>query len=149
MAAPTAPILGANGKLYRNTGSNDSPTWDLIPNVRDIEAPLEFSDIDVSSRLGGGFKQHEPGLGDIMLNLIMLYNPADLDMVALITAAWTRAETQLLILDAAYDNAGSQGIKAFFKIFKSGRKEGVDGIMEQAFDLKLCYSAYPPSYVTM
>ncbi len=148
MTAPVAPIPGFNGKLYRNTGTNDSAVWDEMPNVRDIEAPLEFDDVNVSSRLGGGFKQHEPGQGDISLSLAMLHNPLDADMVALITAAWARTETQLLILDQAQSTAGSQGIKAFFKIFKAARKEALDGMMEQMFDLKLCYTIYPPTYVT-
>ena len=158
MAAPFAPIIGSTGKIYRNTATiNDptfgliphpnNPTWDLMPNVRDVEVPIDFTDVDVTSRLGGGFKQHEPALGDLSLSLVMLYNPYDDDMAFLIKAAWLRLAVELLILDQDRQVNLSQGIRATFKVFKSSRPEKVDGMMEQMFDLKPCWTQYAPSYV--
>lgn len=148
MAAPTVPIMGANGKLYRNTGSYGSPTWNLISNVRDIEPNWEFGDADVSSRAGGGFRWHEPTLVDIAFSATMLYDPADDDYVAFLAAAQARTAIDIFVLDQAQATAGSQGPRGIFKIFKFGRKEGLDGMMEVNIDFKLAYSANPPTWST-
>src|SRR5262245_11021781 len=112
----TAPVLGANGKLYYNTGSFGSPVWDLIPNCRDIETSLDFTDSDVTTRAGATMKQHEPALADLSFSISMLYDPNDADMAVLITAAWTRSAIEFLILDDLESIAGSQGIRGTFKI---------------------------------
>lgn len=149
MAAPVAPIMGASGRFYRNTGTRLAPVFDSIQNVRDIEAPISFTDVDVSSRRGGGFKQHEPALGDITLSITMLYDPADADMVTFIACATARKSVELAIMDQDILVAGVQGIIAVFKIFNMSRMEGVDGIMEQKFEFKLCYADDPPIYVSL
>lgn len=148
MAAPTVPIMGANGKLYRNTGTHGTPIWNEVPNVRDIEPNWEFGDADVSSRAGGGFRWHEPTLADIAFSVTMLYDPADLDYQAFLTAMTTRAELDLFVLDQSSGTAGSQGPRGRFKIYKFGRKEGLDGMMEVNIDFKLCYSANVPTWST-
>lgn len=148
MAAPTAPVRGDLGKLYRNTGTYGSPTWSEVSNVDDVNFPLELSDQDVTKRNGGGFKQHEPGLADIAATLKMLHDPADTAMAAFITAAWNRTSIELYILDQAYSTAGSQGIRATFKFFKQSRTEPVDGYMMQEFDVKPCLASNAPAYVT-
>lgn len=148
MAAPTAPILGANGKLYRNTNTYASPTWNEIPNVGDIEPEWKYGEFDVSLRAGGGAKMVEPTLLMVGLKFKMLYDPADADMTALITAATARTAVEFYILDQASSTAGSQGPRATMKCFDMGRKEGIDGIMMIEFDWKLCYSTNTPTWAT-
>lgn len=148
MPAPTAPILGANGKLYRNTASNASPTWDLIPNCRSITPHISLSDVDVSGRAGGAAKQHEPGLIDFDWSLEMLYDPADTDMTTLITATYARTGVEFLILDQAQATTGSFGVRAFCKIFDFKRPEEIDGIMSASFELKNAYSTNAPATYT-
>lgn len=140
MAAPTAPVLGINGKLYRNTGSYGSPVWDLIPNCMDLELKHDWTDVEVTVRSGGGAKQHEPGLIDFGFTLKMLYDPADTDMTTLIAAAAARTGIEFLALDQAVGTAGSFGTRAFCKIFNYTKSENADGIMMASFDIKNAYS---------
>jgi hypothetical protein len=100
MAAPFAPVAGVNGKLYWNTADADAPIWSLVSNVRDVEIPLDFTDVDISGRYGGGWKQHEPALADLSLSLTMLYDPYNIHMTAFIFAGLNKLPIELLNLDA-------------------------------------------------
>jgi len=148
MAAPTAPILGANGKLYRNTGSYGTPTWDLIPNCRSITGNHSMTDVNVSGRANGAAVAHEPGLVDFDFTLEMLYDPADTDMTTLITAFFARTGIEFALLDQASGTAGSFGTRAFCKLFNYKRPEEIDGIMSASFDIKNAYSTNPPAAFT-
>lgn len=148
MAAPTAPILGANGKLYRNTGTYGTPVWNEIPNCRSITGNHTMSDVVVSGRANGGAVAHEPGLLDFDFTLEMLYDPADADMTTLITAFFARTAIEFALLDQASGTAGSYGTRATCKLFNYKRPEEIDGIMSVSFDVKNCYSAYAPAGFT-
>lgn len=148
MAAPTVPILGVNGKIYRNTGTYGTPTWNLISNVRDINTPWSFGSHEVSQRGAGGFRQHEPTLIDIEFSMTQIYDPADDDYVALLAAMQARTAVDFFILDQAQATAGSQGPRALFKCHKFERTEGLDAVMEVNMDFKLCYSANNPAWST-
>lgn len=148
MSAPTAPVLGANGKLYRNTGSYVSPVWDLIPNCRSLTPKHSMTDVEVSVRAGGAAKQHEPGLFDFSFTLEQLYDPADTDQTALITAFQNRTGVEFLALDQASGTTGSFGTRAFCKIFDYEKGEEIDGIMSAKFEIKNAYSTNPPAFFT-
>lgn len=147
MAAPTAPVMGANGFLAFNTGSYETPTFDEMPNVRDIDWAIDFTDVDVTSRVGDGWKMHEPALADVAFSTEHLYDPADTQLDTLRTSALTRAAVEMVLLDGDFDTQGSQGIRLSVKAFKLGAPQPLDGIMAQAFDWKACYSANPPEYI--
>ncbi len=146
---PSAPVLGAKGKLYRNTGTYTTPVWDLIPNVKDVMFPLVFKEYDATARAGEGWEASEPTVAMLSGSLVMLHNPADPDLQAFIAAAWNRLPQELLNLDAPVSDTGSQGSRASYKIFKQERKEPVGSMMEQNFDLKLCLADHPPEYVVV
>lgn len=143
---PTAPILGANGKLYRNVGTFITPVWVLMSSVRDVDFPLSYKEYDATARLSGGFEQTEPTLGQISGDLEMMWDPSDPHCIALLKAAWTRQAVCLLNLDSDIAQGGFTGFAAFFKVFKSGRPEKRGDYMSQIFSLKLCYSAAPPAF---
>lgn len=148
MSAPTAPILGANGKLYRNTGTYGSPTWDLVPNCRSITGNHSWSDVNVSGRAGGAAVQHEPGLIDFDFSIEMLYDPSDTDFTTIRDAAFARTGIEFALLDQASGTAGSYGTRAFCKFFNYKRPEEIDGIMSASFDIKNAYSTNPPAAMT-
>ena len=43
--------LGLDAKLFHNTGSYATPTWDEITNVRDLTLNLEAGEADVTACL--------------------------------------------------------------------------------------------------
>lgn len=148
MAAPTAPVLGLACKLYRNTGTYGSPTWNEIPNVGTIEPDWSMEEFALKLRSGGGFTMTEPTLANIGFEMEMMYDPADADMTTLLAAHYGRTATEFLILDQASGTTGSQGIRASFKSTDMKRTEVIDGVTMMKFAFKICYSANPPTWYT-
>ena len=48
--------LGLKAKLYRNTGSYGSPTWNEVKNVKDVTLTIEKGEADVSTRGNDGWR---------------------------------------------------------------------------------------------
>jgi len=48
--------LGLDAKLYRNTGTYDTPTWVEMTNVKDLTLNLESGEADVTTRANNGWR---------------------------------------------------------------------------------------------
>lgn len=148
MAAPTAPILGFNGKLYYNTASYVSPTWALISNVGDVKATLDADESDIGLRGMGGFWVTVAGLIKCSWEWSSIWDPADTVLLALQTKFYARTPTEFLILDQASGTAGSFGIRAACQIFKFPRQEELSKAMMIDIAIKPTYSANAPAVYT-
>lgn len=149
MAAPTAPILGFNGKLYYNTGSYASPTWVLVNNVGDLTLPLEAGEAAVTTRGGGGFEQVVAGLIKFGLEFKMVYDPADTAQTAFRTAFFARSSIEFAAMDQAIATAGSQGMRVTCAITKFSRDENLGEAMMVQVAAKATYAANAPAWYTV
>lgn len=149
MAAPTAPVLGFQGKFYYNAGTYASPTWTLIDNVGDIEVTNAAEKVDIPVRRNGGFKAQVPGLTDYMLAWKMVYDPADTKQAALRTAYYAKTPIELLVLDQAVATAGSYGVRSTMSVFKFARTEPLSGPMMVEVEAAPTYAANPPAEFTV
>lgn len=148
MAAPSAPIVGFNGKAYYNSGSYASPTWVLWSNVGDIDVTDERTKIEIAIRAGNGFKFTAPGLRDIGYSGKSLYDPGDTTQTALKTAYDDGTAKEFLFLDQAQATAGSAGLRALMAITKFARPEPIDGVMMIDWELKPAYTSNVPALYT-
>lgn len=146
MAAPVAPIMGANCVFCLNSGTIETPVWTEMNNVRDLEPSVSFSGVDITARFGGGFKVHEPALADLSFSTEHLYDPADIQLDVLRTSALARILVDVAIMDGPIDEDGSQGYRVQVKAHSHKRSEKVDGILSESFDWKPCYSVQAPQY---
>ncbi len=48
--------LGLDARLYRNTGTYASVTWNEVKNVKDLTLSLEAGEADVTTRGNGGWR---------------------------------------------------------------------------------------------
>lgn len=117
---------GFEHKLYRNTGTFGSPTWDLVPNVRDMETAQAMSKTEVSIR-GNRAKLYAPGQLDYGLNWQMVYDPADADLTALRTAFFTGATVDLMDMDGLIATSGTLGTRSVSHLFGLGNSKPLDG----------------------
>lgn len=118
--AHTTVRMGKNAKLYRNTGSYASPTWDEVDNVRDLTWSGDPEKVDVTVRglsANGGWKMYEPGLRDLVMGWQMNHDPDDTDWSAFLTAYSAGSTVELLALDRA-TGTGAKGVRALVKVFK-------------------------------
>lgn len=110
-----AIMSGRGGYVYRNTASYESPTWAQVNPVIEVTINIDSSAFDASNR-GSNYRLQEPSLLALSVDFRFHKDKADADFLALETAAQTRAEVDMLILDGERTNANSDGwrIKGFF-----------------------------------
>lgn len=148
MAAPTAPIVGFQGKMYYNTGTYGSPTWTIIDNVGDLKMSDEADEGEIAIRGGGGYMLYVAGLRKVGWEWSSLYNPADAAITALVAAYDARTPKEFLILDQASGTAGSYGFRVMCMIMKAPRQEELSKAMMYDFAMKPTYSANAPARYT-
>jgi len=51
-----AYVLGLDAKLYRNTATWGSPSWDEFTNVKDVKLNLQKAEADTTTRGGNGWR---------------------------------------------------------------------------------------------
>ena len=144
MAAPTAPIVGLNGKLYYNSGTFATPVWALISNVGDIKVTDELKESEIGIRGMGGFEVFVGGLRKLGYEWSSVYDPADTVQSALKTNYAARTPTEFLILDGLQSVTGSSGIRALFLVTKFSRQEELNNAMMVDMAIKPTYSVNAP-----
>lgn len=121
-------VMGKDAKLYRNTGTNASPTWNEVPNCRDLAVADSMTDVDVSARDGGGFAMSDAGLQTLELTFQMIGDYGDADFVALQQAYYARTPLLLAVASGAIATAGTQYVKFAGKILNFQRGESLDDV---------------------
>lgn len=137
--------MGFDCKLYRNTGSYGSPTWDLMPNVMDANVTMEMDEADASIRgASGGAKLTVAALMGVTIEWSMVWDTADADLLALRTAAFARTAVEFLALDQTTTGGVSpfgQGPRAICQLFGFSRPEPINGIATFPVVAKPTYDA--------
>jgi len=129
---------GWEHKLYRNTGTFGSPTWDLVPNCRDLTMPSPASANDASIR-GSRVKMYGAGQIDLSFQWQMVADAADTDYTVLRTAHFAQTAIDLMDLDGPIATSGSLGIRAICQIFTFDQNEPLDGTVLTDVEAKPTY----------
>ena len=120
-----AHVLSQNAKLYRNTGTYASPTWDLIGNVKDLTLSLEKDETNVTTRASGGWKEFVDGMKDATVEFGMLWDTGDADFDAFQGAFINNTSVEVLVLDGLAATAGSEGLRATMMVKSFTRNENL------------------------
>ena len=120
-----AHVLSQNAKLYRNTGTYASPTWDLIGNVKDLTLSLEKDETDVTTRASGGWKEFVDGMKDATVEFGMLWDTGDADFDAFQGAFINNTSVEILVLDGLVATTGSEGLRATMMVKSFTRNENL------------------------
>lgn len=143
-----ASVLGMNAKLYRNTGTYGSPTWDLVPNVRDLTLNLETAEADVTTRANSGWRATVPTLREASIEFEMVWDPSDTDFTAIQTAFLAGSTVEFLVLDGLQATTGSQGLRASCAVLGFTRSEPLEDAIKVSVKLKPTYATNAPSWYT-
>lgn len=139
MAAPTAPIMGFNGKAFYNSGTYGSPTWVALNNVGSIKVTDEMNESQLQLRSQGGFEVTVPGLRKVGFEFDSVYDPADTAQSALRTKYTGRTKTDFLFLDGDSETTGSFGTRVLAIITKFPRQEEINDAMMVNVAIKPTY----------
>jgi hypothetical protein len=119
-------VMGFEAKLYRNTGTVASPTWNEIANCRDLSLADSMTDVDVSARDGSGFAMSDVGLQTLELTCQMNADYGDADFVALQQAYYARTPIHFAVASGAIAAAGTQYVRFAGIITGFARSEALD-----------------------
>lgn len=140
--------LGMDAKLYRNTGTYASPTWNEVKNVKDVTLNLEAGSADVTTRGNGGWRANIATLKDASLEFEMVWDTADDDFTAIRTAFLGNSTVEFAVLDGPVATAGSQGLRATMAITNFSRAEPLEEAIKVSVTAKPTYADHPPEWMT-
>lgn len=143
-------ILGINCKLYRNTGTYGSPTWNEVDGVIDVSLDIDADTGDATTRATGGWRQHASTVRDASLEFEMPYDTADADMVAFRDALLTSGTViELAVADGAIATTGTQYLRGSWCVTSFGFSEDLSDIRKVSVSLKPGISANNMAWVTV
>lgn len=118
--------IGLDCKLYRNTGTYASPTWNEIANVADVTVQLSKGEADTSTR-ASGWKTRKGTLKDASIDFQLKFVPGDTDFAALLASYTGNSSIELLALDGLLATTGSQGLRAVCEVFNFQQGQPLEG----------------------
>lgn len=132
---------GYLAKMYRDTGTFGSPTWNEVDVVKDIAYTYVKESLEASTRASGKVKEYEPGRGDFTITGKIRSDEDSADFVAFETAFLADSLLDIMILDGGSTVNGSRGYRMEFKLHKLDEDQAEDGILYREFELKPCISS--------
>lgn len=127
--------LGMRGKLYRNTGTYQSPIWNPVENVKDVTLTMSANEADVTTRAGGGFVQSLPTTTAIEVTFQMLSQTGDLDLDAIKTAFFNKTDIEIACMNGPITEPDARGIRFTGRVYTFTRNEALADA--QSFDVSI------------
>jgi hypothetical protein len=119
--------LGAESKLYRNTGTFGSPTWTPVTNASDSKVGEEADDITITRKGAGRNKEHIGGGDDFPLDFTMRTVKKTVaeaaEILVFLAAKKNRTPLDLLSLDGDISDPASVGWRGAWKVQSMMRDE--------------------------
>jgi hypothetical protein len=139
MAVSEKPNLGLECKLYRNTGTNASPSWSLIPKAINVKVTPTKTEAQIPSRESGWMK-YRGALKDFELTWTYRKKQGtDTVFDALQGYYINGTPIQYFVADGAAADSGTQGIKAYCEIMKMEVTQDLEAGEEVAFSARPTY----------
>lgn len=139
-------VLGLNAKLYRNTGTQQSPTWTDIANIKDLTLNLEKGEADATTRASSGWRQTVATLKEASVEFEMVWDPSDQGFQAIQEAFFNNTALDLAIMDGTLPPSTGQtvqGLRADWAVTKFSRNEPLEEVLTVSVTLKPTYGSVP------
>ena len=141
--------LGLDAKLYRNTGTHGSPTWNEVTNVRDVTLSLKAGEADVTTRGNNGWRATVATLKDASIEFEMVWDTDDDDFAAIRDAFLNRDAIEFAVMDGDIATAGSQGLRAVSVVTAFSRNEALEEAITVSVTVKPTFTVNPPSWLVV
>lgn len=150
MAATAGVKVGANSRVYANTGTYGSPTWTSIGLLKDDQEATPWDMVEAGAKETKA-KLFAKTRIDIAQTLIVRADDADTRYNALADAAESQTTVvDLLVLDGPITAEGARGYRAEFLVNKTGKPRDIDGVIYVTFELKPAWTSNGyPKFVVM
>jgi len=141
--------LGMNAKLYRNTGTNESPVWAEMPNVKDLTLNLETGEAEVSTRGNNGWKATLATLREGSIEFESIWDSEDEGFSALRQAYFSNGTVEVAAMDGDITASGSEGLRATMSVTNFTRNEPLEEAITASITLKPAYAVNPPEWMVI
>lgn len=141
-------IIGADCKLYRNTGTYETPVWDLIDIVENVSLNIEVGEADGSNR-SSDWKITKPALKDGSVEFNLINESGHADFEAIRDAVLNKTLLDLAVMDGAITADGSQGLRAEMHLFGFSRDEQLEQVVKIATKAKPGSITNAPSWMVV
>ena len=138
--------LGMEAKLYRNTGSYESPVWAEVENVKDLALNLEAGEADVTTRANDGWRATIATLKDASVEFGMVWDTEDADFSAIQDAYFDGTSIEFAVMDGDIAVAGSEGLRATMAVTSFSRDEPLEEAITVTVTIKPTYADNPPEW---
>lgn len=138
--------LGKDCKIYRNTGTYASPTWNIIDSARDVTLELSKGEADVTTRGNAGWRAIVATLKEASIQFEMVWDPDSDDNTALTNAFLNDTVVEFLVLDGPVGTNGSQGLRASCMVTEFSRSEPLEEAVTASVTVKPTLATNPPSW---
>jgi len=138
--------LGMEAKLYRNTGSYESPVWAEVENVKDLALNLEAGEADVTTRANDGWRATIATLKDASVEFGMVWDTEDADFSAIQDAYFDGTSIEFAVMDGDIAVAGSEGLRATMAVTGFSRDEPLEEAITVTVTIKPTYADNPPEW---
>lgn len=138
--------IGLNCKMYRNTGSYASPSWQEIKNVRDVSTGATKGEADASTRGTGAFEARVGVLKDLDITFEMIDDTADTGghIAAFEDSYINGTALDLAIMNGDITTSGSKGWRARFEVFQFDEQQPLKDVAKISVGIKITYDATNP-----
>jgi len=141
--------LGMEAKLYRNTGSYETPTWVEMTNVKDLTLNLEKGEADVTTRANDGWRATAGTLKEGSVEFEMVWDTEDEGFTVIQSAWFDGTSLELAVMDGDITVAGTQGLRATFAVISFTRNEPLEEAMSVNVTVKPTYAEHAPEWMVV
>lgn len=140
-------MVGLDGILYYDTATYASPTWAILPNVKDLQIPGDVGSAEGSSR-AARWKSFERTLRELGLSFGYIKKVGDTLYALLQTNFFTDVNMDVAIADGPIATTGTKYIRIQLGIFKWEQVEPLEGIVMANIEMKCVDGITHPPVVT-
>lgn len=106
------PVVGADCKLYYNTGTRSSETWVEVDEVGDVNMPELSVALAALKRRANSYTKNLPALfNSITINATLIHGLGPTEFAAIQTQFFAKTCVEWAILGGAYTNTSEGGVQ--------------------------------------
>ena len=139
--------LGMEARLYRNTGTYETPAWTEIDNVKDVTLNLETGEADVTTRANNGWRATAATLKDGSVEFEMVWDTADAGFTAIQEAYFDNTSIEFAVMDGDIATSGTQGLRATMAVTNFSRNEPLEEAITVSVTIKPTYADNAPEWM--
>lgn len=131
-------ILGKDCKVFNNSGTWASPTWDEFTNVEVAGSSIEAAEAEFKNR-GLQFSQSAGGILTASIDLTLTHfagTDADYELLRDAIVVDPKTLLDMFIADGPSATSKTQGLRGYFTVLNMGRDEPLEDGVKNTFTIK-------------